>query len=59
MSTNDSVVAIYDTQTGAEEAVKELQRCGIDMHKLSIVGKGTHTDEQAVGYSGLQARARH
>ena len=50
MSTNNSVVAIYQTHTGAEDAVKELQRGGIDMHKLSIVGKGYHTDEQVVGY---------
>src|SRR5271157_6630527 len=50
MFKENSVVAIYHTHTGAEEAVKELQRGGVDMHKLSIVGKGYHTDEQAVGY---------
>ena len=59
MSTNDSVVAIYDTHTGAEEAVKELQRSGIDMHKLSIVGKGTHTDEQVVGYYNAGDRMKY
>jgi hypothetical protein len=59
MSTNDSVVAIYDTHTGAEEAVKELQRSGIDMHKLSIVGKGYHTDEQAVGYYNAGDRMKY
>ena len=30
--------------------MKELQSGGVDMHKLSIVGKGYHTEEQAVGY---------
>src|SRR5277367_2582851 len=50
MSEQNSVVAVYDTHTGAEEAVKELQRAGIDMRSLSIVGKDTHTDEHAVGY---------
>ncbi|MGA3128594.1 MAG: general stress protein [Candidatus Korobacteraceae bacterium] len=59
MSVNNSVVAIYDTHTGAEEAVKELQRGGIDMHKLSIVGKGDHTDEQVVGYYNAGDRMKY
>ena len=50
MSKENSVVAIYHMHTEAEEAVKELQRGGVDMHKLSIVGKGCHTDEQVMGY---------
>ena len=50
MSIENSVVAIYHNHTDADRAVKELQRGGIDMHKLSIVGKGYHTDEQVVGY---------
>ena len=41
----NSVVAIYDTHTQAEDAVKELQRSGFDMKKMSIVGKDYHTDE--------------
>ena len=31
----NAVVATYDTHTEAEEAVKELQRSGFDMKKLS------------------------
>ena len=50
MSTNNSVVAIYRQHSDADLALKELQRGGVDLHKLSIVGKGYHTDEQAVGY---------
>src|ERR1700678_2400494 len=50
MSIENSVVAIYHNHTDADRAVKELQRGGIDMHKLSIVGKGYHTDEKVVGY---------
>ena len=44
------MVAVYDTHVAAEEAVKELQRGGIDMRTLSIVGRNTHADEQVVGY---------
>ena len=50
MPDQNAVVAIYDTHIGAEDAVKELQRAGIDMSTLSIIGKDTHTDEHAVGY---------
>ncbi len=50
MTEKNSVVAVYDTHEGAEAAVKELQRSGIDMRTLSIIGKDTHTDEQVVGY---------
>ena len=50
MSATNAAVAIYDTPSQAEEAMKELQRSGIDMKKLSIVGKGCHTDEGVVGF---------
>jgi hypothetical protein len=47
---NNTAVATYDSHSQAEAAVKELQRSGFDMKKLSIVGKDYHTDEQVVGY---------
>lgn len=50
MSTQNSVVAVYRTHPEADQAVKELQRGGVDMRKLSIVGKDYHTEEQVVGY---------
>jgi len=59
MTKENSVVAIYQTHSGAEEAVKELQRGGVDMHKLSIVGKGYHTDEQVVGYYNTGDRMKY
>jgi uncharacterized membrane protein len=59
MSKENSVVATFHTHTGAEEAVKELQRGGVDMHKLSIVGKGYHTDEQVVGYYNTGDRMKY
>ena len=59
MSDLSTVVAVYATHVEAEEAVKKLQRGGIDMHTLSIVGKGTHTDEQAIGYYNTGDRMKH
>ena len=59
MSKENSVVAVYRTHTEADRAVKELQRGGIDLHKLSIVGKGYHTDEQVVGYYNTGDRMKY
>jgi hypothetical protein len=59
MSTQNSVVAVYPTHTEADQAVKELQRDGVDMRRLSIVGKGYHTDEHAVGYYNTGDRMKY
>ena len=59
MSEMNSVVAIYDTHVQAEEAVKELQRSGFDMKKMSIVGKDYHTDEHVVGYYNTGDRMKY
>jgi uncharacterized membrane protein len=50
MSGESSVVAVYDSHNQAEDAVRELQKSGVDMKQLSIVGKDYHTDEHVVGY---------
>jgi hypothetical protein len=50
MSDKNAVVAVYETHTQAEDALKELQKSGFDLKKLSIVGKDYHTEEQVVGY---------
>jgi len=49
MSGKNSVVAIFESHTQAEDVVRELQKSGFDMKKLSIVGKDDHTDEHVVG----------
>ena len=59
MSETNSIVAVYETHTQAEEAVKELQRSGCDMKKLSIVGKDYHTDEHVVGYYNTGDRMKY
>ena len=50
MSEKNSAVVICNTHVEAEKAVKELQKSGFDMKKLSIVGKDYHTEEDVVGY---------
>ncbi len=59
MSETNSVVAIYQTHSQAEEAVKALQRSGFDMKKMSIVGKDYHSDEHVVGYYNAGDRMKY
>jgi hypothetical protein len=58
MDTN-AVIATYDNHSAAESAVKELQKSGFDMKKLSVVGKDYHTDEQVVGYYNAGDRMKY
>jgi len=50
MTDTNAVIAVYDNHSAAEGAVKELQKSGFAMKKLSVVGKDYHTDEHVVGY---------
>ena len=50
ISDKSAVVAVYDTHDAAETAIRELQKSGFDMHKLSIVGKDYQTEQEVVGY---------
>jgi uncharacterized membrane protein len=59
MSDKNSVVAIFDSHERAEDAIRELQKSGFDMKKLSIVGKDYHTDEHVVGYYNAGDRMKY
>jgi uncharacterized membrane protein len=50
MAKENAAIAVYNTHTDAEAAIKELQKSGIDMKKLSILGKDYHAEENVVGY---------
>jgi hypothetical protein len=47
---NCSAVGVFRSHQDAETAVKELQKSGYDMKKLSVVGKDYHTEETVIGY---------
>jgi hypothetical protein len=55
----NAVAAIYDNHEKAETAVKELQKGGFDMKRLSIVGRGYHSEEQVIGYYNAGDRMKH
>jgi len=59
MGEKNAVVAIYTTHNEAETAIKELQRSGFEMKKLSIVGKDYHTEEHVVGYYNTGDRMKY
>src|ERR1035438_5779791 len=59
MRERSAVVAIYDMHVGAEEAVKKIQRAGIDMRTVSVIGKDSHTDEHLVGYYNTGDRMKY
>jgi len=52
-------VAIFHEHMTAENAVKELQKAGFDMSKLSIIGRDYHTDEHIVGFYNAGDRVKH
>jgi hypothetical protein len=59
MSDKNSAVAIFDSHDRAEDAIRELQKSGFDMKKLSIVGKDYHTEENVVGYYNAGDRMKY
>jgi hypothetical protein len=56
---NKAAVAVYNTHTEAESAIKELQKSGFDMKHLSIVGKGYHSEENVVGFYNTGDRMKY
>ena len=59
MSDTAAVIAIYDNHSSADEAVKELQKSGFNMKKLSIVGKDYLTEDKVVGYYNAGDRMKY
>ncbi len=59
MSEKNSVVAVYSTHLQAEEAVKELQKAGFALNKLSILGKDYHSEEHVVAYYNAGDRMKY
>ncbi len=48
---NESIaVAVCDTHAEAEKVVKDLQRAGFNMKKLSILGKDYHEEDKIIGF---------
>jgi len=50
MTIENSPTYIFNTHDEAEDAIRALSRSGIDMKKLSLIGKGYHSEEYPVGF---------
>ena len=59
MSVENSVVSVFNTHPDVEAAIKELQKSGFDLKKLSVVGKDYQTDEHVVGYYNTGDRVKY
>ncbi|MEO8936935.1 MAG: DUF1269 domain-containing protein [Burkholderiaceae bacterium] len=58
MNDNDAPVYIFKTHKEAEAAVRLLMRSGFDPARLSLVGKGYHSEEHPVGFYTAGDRIR-
>ena len=54
----EAVVAVFETHAAAEQAVRDVQRAGFDMTRLSIVAKDYQTKEEVVGYYSTGGRMK-
>ncbi len=59
MSEKNSLVVVYGSHSNAEAAIKELQKSGFDIKKLSILGKEYHTEEHVIGYYNAGDRMKY
>jgi hypothetical protein len=50
MTTTNLPVYLFDSHAEAEHAIRSLNGAGFNMKLLSLVGKGCHTEEQAMGF---------
>jgi hypothetical protein len=50
MQADHSPAYVFDTRADAEAAIQSLSRSGFDVKKLSLVGKGYHSEQHPVGF---------
>jgi Heat induced stress protein YflT len=54
----DSSVYVFNTHVEAEVAIRSLDQSGFDVKKLSLVGKGYHSEEHPVGFYTVGERIK-
>jgi hypothetical protein len=50
MQTQTAPVYVFNTHVEADEAIQALNRSGFDVTKLSLIGKGYHSEEHPLGF---------
>jgi len=51
-------VFVFHTHSEAEAAIHMLNESGFDMKKLSLIGKGYHSEEHAIGFYNVGDRMK-
>ena len=55
---DSAAVAVFDNHEYAEAAVKQLAASGFDITKVTVVGRGFHTDEKVAGFYNAGDRVK-
>jgi hypothetical protein len=55
----DSVVAVFNKHTAAENAIKDLKDAGFDIKKLAVVGRDYQSEEDVVGFYNAGDRMKY
>lgn len=50
MQDPDSSLVIFNSHVDAEDAIRSLDKSGFDVKKLSLIGKGYHSEEHPIGF---------
>lgn len=61
MTENDAYhcVGVFGSHEDAERAIRDLQAAGVEMNKLSIIGRDYHTEEHPVGFYNTGDRVKY
>lgn len=51
-------VYVFNTHVEAEDAIRAMNKAGFDMTKLSLIGKGYHSEEHAIGFYSVGDRIK-
>jgi hypothetical protein len=58
MPQHDAIIAVFTDHRGAETGIRKLAEAGFDMKKLTLVGKGYHSEEKVVGFYNTGDRVK-
>ena len=58
MAQSDAVIAVFPDRQDADAAIKKLAEAGFDMKKLTLVGKGYHSEEKVHGFYNTGDRVK-
>jgi hypothetical protein len=59
MDNENPSIMVFSTHVEAEDAIRALSKSGFDVKKLSLIGKGYHSEEHPVGFYTDGDRIKH